>query len=117
MTKSINWGLLATGSIARTFAKALAHSRTGKLYAVGSRTPEKAEAFGEELGVANRYGSYEELLADKDVHAVYISTPHPSHAEWCVKAAEAKKHILVEKPITLNHAQAMAVIEAARVND
>ncbi len=117
MTSTLNWGILATGAIARTFAKGVAKSKYGKLAAVASRSQEKAQAFATELGVPRAYGSYEALLADADVQAVYIATPHPLHAEWAIKAAEAKKHILCEKPIGLNHAQAMAIVEAARAND
>src|SRR5581483_2703297 len=66
---------------------------------------------------ATVHGTYEELLANPEVDVVYISTPHPMHAEWAIKAAEAGKHVLCEKPLTLNHAEAVAVIDAARAND
>jgi predicted dehydrogenase/aryl-alcohol dehydrogenase-like predicted oxidoreductase len=74
---------------------------------------EKAEQFGNEFDIPRRHGSYEALLADPGVEAVYISTPHPQHAEWAIKAAEAGKHILVEKPIAVNQHDAIAMIEAA----
>ena len=117
MSKTLNWGIIGTGRIAHIFARGLAESQTGTLLAVGSRTQEAAHAFAETWNVQRRYASYEELLADKDVQVVYISTPHPLHAEWAIKAAEAGKHILCEKPIALNHAEAMAIIEAAQRND
>ncbi len=115
-SSQLSWGIIGTGGIARTFAQGLAKSRTGKLVAVGSRNAEGAEAFAAKHGGIRAHGSYEALLADPDVKAVYISTPHPFHAEWCIKAARAKKHILCEKPLTLNHAEAMVVAEAAREN-
>jgi len=117
MEKKLKWGILSTGAIARTFARGLAHSETGILIAVGSRSQENADSFAREFRIDRAYGSYQKLLADKDVEAVYIATPHPYHAEWAIKAAEAKKHILCEKPIGVNHAEAMAIIEAARAND
>lgn len=117
MATTLNWGIIGAGGIAKTFAKGLANSKTGKLLAVASRSQEKADKFGQELNVPRRYGSYEALLADKDVQAVYIATPHPMHAEWAIKAAEAGKHILCEKPIALNHAEAMTIVEAAVAND
>lgn len=117
MSKTINWGIIGTGRIAQIFAEGLASSKTGRLMAIGSRTQEGADAFGETWKLPRRYGSYEALLADNDVQAVYISTPHPWHAEWTIKAAEAGKHILCEKPLALNHAEAMAMVEAAERND
>jgi len=117
MSGKLAWGIIGTGAIAKTFARGLAPSTTGYLLAVGSRSQEKADAFADEFGVQRRYDSYEALLADPDVQAVYISTPHPMHAEWAVKAAQAGKHILCEKPVTLNYPDTMAVIEAARTND
>ena len=116
MTDKIRWGLLATGAIAKAFARGLKQSQTGDLVAVGSRSRDKAEAFGAEFGAPRRHGSYEALLADPGVEAVYISTPHPQHAEWAIKAAEAGKHVLVEKPIGLNQYQAQTMIEAAQAN-
>lgn len=117
MNQQLNWGILGTGNIARTFAKGLAGSKTGKLMAVGSRSGGKSTKFGDEFNVPHRHGSYDALLADSNVQAIYISTPHPFHAEWAVKAAEAGKHILCEKPLGINHAEAMAVVEAAQLND
>jgi predicted dehydrogenase len=111
---SLSWGILSTGRIAGIFAKQLSESRTGRLAAVGSRSWANADKFAAQHHVPRRHGSYEALLADPDVQAVYIATPHTLHAEWCIKAAAAGKHILCEKPLTLNHAEAMAVIEAAR---
>lgn len=117
MKSKLAWGILGTGRIAHAFAGHLPQSRTGRLVAVGSRTSEAATAFGKEFGLDRCHGSYEALLADPSVQAVYISTPHPFHAEWAIKAAEAGKHILCEKPLAMNHAEAMAVIEAARRHD
>ena len=113
MADKLRWGILGAGGIARNFAKGVAHSRTGRVVAVGSRSEQKAGKFGDELGIPRRHGSYEALLADPQVDAVYVATPHPMHAEWAIKAAEARKHVLCEKPIGLNHAEAMAIIEAA----
>lgn len=85
--------------------------------AVGSRTQANADAFGAKYGIPHCYGNYDAVLADPEVDAVYMSTPHPFHAEWAIKAAEAGKHILVEKPIGLNWHEAAAMIEAAREHD
>jgi len=118
MAKTLSWGILGCGGIARTFARGVAHSRTGRLAAVGSRAREKADKFADEFCPdARRHGSYEALLADAGVEAVYVATPHPMHAEWAVKAAEAGKHVLCEKPIGINHAEAMAIVEAALARD
>ena len=85
--------------------------------AVGSRTQAAAEAFGKEFGITRCHSSYEALLADSEVQAVYIATPHPGHAEWAIKAAEAGKHILCEKPLGLNYPEAMAIVDAAAEHD
>src|SRR5437773_937364 len=116
MSTKLKWGLLGTGAIARKFAKGLLESKTGALVAIGSRSEHSARKFAEDFPAAC-HGSYEALLADPNVEVVYISTPHPMHAEWAIKAAAAGKHILCEKPLTMNHAEALAVVEAARRHD
>ena len=113
----LRWGIIGTGKIAAAFARALNHTDTGDLVAVASRTEANAERFGETHGVGFRHASYEALVADPGVDAVYISTPHPMHAEWAIRCAEVGKHVLCEKPMTLNEADTMAVVEAARRND
>src|SRR5690349_3912469 len=114
----VAWGILGAGAIAQAFARGLAMSNTGTLAAVGSRSIEKADRLADEFAPsARRQGSYEALLADADVDAIYLCTPHPMHAAWAIQAAEAKKHILVEKPFALNFHEATAIIEAAIAND
>lgn len=114
MNQRLGWGILSTGRIAGIFATGVARSQLGRLVAVGSRTQASADRFAQEFGVPRAHGSYEALLADPEVQAVYIATPHPQHVEWAVKAAEAGKHILCEKPIGLNHAEAMVITTAAQ---
>lgn len=119
MSRVLRWGILGTGVIAHTFARALAGAKRGALAAVGSRSQESAETFGAEFGLASEscHASYENLLADAAVDAVYIATPHPLHAEWAMRAAASGKHVLCEKPLTLNHATAQEVVAAARRHD
>ncbi|ATY13938.1 gfo/Idh/MocA family oxidoreductase [Amycolatopsis sp. AA4] len=113
----LRWGLLATGTIAAEFAAGVEQSRHGVLAAVASRTAERARDFATRYEIPKAYGSYEALLADPDVDAVYIATPHAQHEEWAIRAAEAGKHVLCEKPLTLTAADAEKVIDAARRND
>ena len=110
----LRWGILGAGRIAGVFAQGLAASQSGRLVAVGSRARESAEKFAAAHGGVRAHGGYEALLADPEVEAVYVATPHPQHAEWVVKAAEAGKHILCEKPMGLNRAEAMVMVQAAR---
>ena len=116
MTNQVQWGILSTGAIARAFAAAVPKSATGQLAAVASRDKVSAAKFAKEFGIPRAYGSYEALLADDAIQAVYIATPHPFHVEWVIKAAAAGKHILCEKPFGINQAEVMAGIEAAREN-
>src|SRR5258708_4409121 len=116
MINKLRWGLLGTGWIARKFATGLRETDSGELVAIGGRSEESGRKFEEDFR-AHVHSSYEALLADPNVDVVYISTPHPWHAEWSIKAAAAGKHILCEKPLTMNHAEAVAVVEAARAHD
>ena len=112
MTRRLRWGILATGWISHRFTDDLL--RHGfRVEAVASRRPETAAAFAEEYGLGRSYGSYAELFADPDIDIIYIGTPHPLHAANAVAALDAGKHVLVEKPFTLNHAEAERVAEAA----
>jgi predicted dehydrogenase/aryl-alcohol dehydrogenase-like predicted oxidoreductase len=117
MADRLRWGIIGPGGIARAFAAQLPRSRTGRLVAVGSRDPERGAGFAAEFGAARSYGSYQEVLDDGEVDAVYLATPHPAHAEWVVRAAEAGKHVLCEKPLSVTWAHAMAAVEAARRHD
>jgi predicted dehydrogenase len=95
------WGILGPGRIARTFATDLRLVPGAELAAVGSRVLARATAFAGELGFAAAYGSYEELLADESVDAVYVASPHALHVAHVTAALQAGKHVLCEKPITL----------------
>ena len=111
---TVRWGILGTGAIAQTFAAGIAGSETGRLVAVGSRGAEAAERFAASWPGVHACEGYAGVLADPDVDVVYIALPHALHADWAVRAAEAGKHILCEKPLALNHAQAQSVVDAAR---
>ncbi len=114
MADVIRWGILGAGNIARKFVAGVEQTDTGRVVAVGSRSPERAEPFGEEFSLPARHGSYEELVADETVDAIYVATRHPSHAEAALLAIEAGKHVLIEKPFAVTADQAERVISAAR---
>ena len=113
----LNWGVLSAGGIAYVFCNGMRFTDTGQIIAVASNTQSRADKLVNDFDIPHQYSDYADLLADESVDAVYISTIHPFHAEWAIKAAEAKKHILVEKPIAMNYGEAAAMIEAARAND
>jgi predicted dehydrogenase len=108
----LKWGILGTGNIAKTLARAINASHSGKLLAVGSRSQESADTFGAEFNVERRYDRYEKLLADPDVQAIYISLPNHLHKEWAIKSAQAGKHVMCEKPLTVNLAEAEELFAA-----
>jgi predicted dehydrogenase len=115
MADKLNWGILATGNIARQFAGGLNRSKTGRLVATGSRTEESAKSFAEKHG-GKPYGSYEEVLSDPEVQAVYIALPHHMHFDWTIRCAQAGKAILCEKPFTLNAFEAKRALNEVRAN-
>lgn len=99
--KDIHWAVLGTGTIANEMARTL--ERNGRhFYAVGSRSPEKAAAFGEKYGIQKVYSDLNEMFSDPAVDVVYIATPHNTHFAYIKKALENGKHVLAEKAITLN---------------
>lgn len=112
MTAHLRWGILATGWIAEMMTNDL-HVLGSPVTAVGSRSAEKAAAFAGRFGIPRAHGSYEELVADPEVDVVYIGTPHPSHAGDAELALRAGKHVLVEKPFTLNAADSRRLVEFA----
>jgi predicted dehydrogenase/aryl-alcohol dehydrogenase-like predicted oxidoreductase len=110
---AVRWGILGPGTIAKTFAAALEHSNGAKLVAIASRDPKKP-GLAESFPGARILNGYQALLDDPEVEAIYIATPHSGHAEWAIKAAEAGKHVLCEKPIAVSAYEAEAMIQAAR---
>jgi predicted dehydrogenase len=111
--RPIRWGILGTGGIAAMFATDLSLLPDAELVAVGSRSQSTADAFGGRFGVRRCYPTYAELVADPDVDAVYVATPHPMHLADSLLAIEAGKAVLCEKPFTVNAAEARLVVDAA----
>ena len=111
----MRWGILSTGTIARNFAQTVSKMRDeAVVYAVASRTMDKANAFADEFGIEKRYDSYQALANDPDVDIVYVATPHSRHAEDMKLLIEAGKPILCEKSFTTNAAQAQEIYALAR---
>lgn len=101
MKNALGWGILATGWIAELFTQDLLTAGLN-VVAVGSRTQDKASDFAQRFSISRAYGSYQELVQDPDVDIIYIATPHPQHIDTALLALKAGKHVLVEKPFTLN---------------
>lgn len=112
--RPIRWGIIATGGIAHTFARDLDLLPDAEIVAVGSRSQAGADRFGDEFDVPHRHAGYEALVADPDVDAVYVATPHPGHHDAALLAIRAGKAVLVEKPFTMDAAEARELIDAAR---
>ena len=108
----LRWGILGTGWIADLFVRDL--QLTGrKVVAVGSRSQASASAFAARFNIPKALASYEALAADPDVDVIYVATPHPLHADNALLALEGGKHVLIEKPFTLNAAEARTVVDRA----
>jgi len=112
--KVLNWGLLSTARINNALITPLRASKRNQLLAVASRSQANADAYAKEKKISRAHGSYEALLADPEIDVIYNSLPNHLHAEWTIKAIEAGKHVLCEKPLTLNVEQVDAVQAAAR---
>jgi len=109
---TLGWGVIGAGGIARAFVRDCQGAGLN-VVAVGSRTQEAADRFASELNIASAHSSYQQLVDDPTVDIVYVATPHPMHLENALLAIEAGKHVLIEKPITLNAGQAQAIKDAA----
>ena len=114
MSDKIRWGLIGLGLISRKFANGLALVPDAEIYAVASRSQEKADAFGAEYGATKCYGSYEDLANDPDVDVAYIGTPNNYHLPHSLLCLNAGKHVLCEKPFAVNAQEAKVMIDCAR---
>ena len=111
---TLRWGVIGTGGIAASFVRDAAGLPDTRIVAVGSRSQASADRFGDEHGVPRRHPSYQSLVEDPEIDAVYVATPHPLHAQNALAAIAAGKHVLVEKAFTMDAAEAVSVVEAAR---
>ena len=112
--KVLNWGLLSTARINRALIPPLQVSKRNKLLAVGSRSQQTADAYAKDKKISRAYGSYGALLADPEIDVIYNPLPNHLHAEWSIKAVEAGKHVLCEKPLALSVDEVDAIQSAAR---
>src|SRR5690554_3956569 len=112
--QTLRWGVLSTANIGRTkVIPAIQTSKHGKVVAICSRNLASARAAADELGIERAYGSYEELLADPNIDAIYNPLPNHLHVPWTIKALEAGKHVLCEKPIGLDSNDLNQLLAAA----
>ena len=109
----VSWGVLGVANIGTTkVIPAMQRSNVSRVDAIASRSRQRAESAASQLGISRSYGSYEELLADPDIEAVYIPLPNHLHLEWARAAARAGKHVLCEKPLAMTSADARTMVEA-----
>ena len=113
MKTKVKWGVIGVAGIAtEKVIPAMQRGEWSEVVAIASRNVERAEQAAEQLGIGKAYGSYEELLADPDIEAIYNPLPNHLHVPWSIKAAEAGKHVLCEKPISLTVEEARSLLEA-----
>jgi len=117
MSQEFKWGILGTGGIALAFARDLTFLNNHLVAAVGSRTKEKAEEFAIEFPGCTAHGSYEKLVTNPEIDAIYVATPHPMHLTNTILALKAGKPVLCEKPFSINASQARAMVEASIENN
>jgi predicted dehydrogenase len=116
-TRKLRWGILGTAQIAlNRLVPAMRESQFNEAAAIASRDGAKAREIAEKLGIPAAYGSYDELFADETIDAVYVPLPNHLHKKWAIRAAEAGKHVLCEKPISLTEREAREIAEACERN-
>ena len=113
---SIRFGIVGTGNIAHRFAKAIQAVPEARLFAIASRSKEKAEAFAEEFHIPHAFGSYEEMAASSEIDAAYIAVPHGEHLRCTCLMLQHKKHVLCEKPMGVNQKEVQVMIDCAKQN-
>ncbi|CAN5680043.1 Gfo/Idh/MocA family oxidoreductase [soil metagenome] len=114
MAKRLKLGIIGTGNIAGQFCNGVSASPMISLTAVGSRSAESASAFAKKFGIATTYGSYDAMLADREIEAIYLSLPNSMHHEWAIKALRAGKHVLCEKPLAVTVSQGEEMFDVAK---
>ena len=115
--KKVQWGVMGTADIARgQTIPGMLQAEHCELYAIAGRKPEKAEEYRKTFGFRKAFGSYDEMLADPAVEAVYIPLPNDLHCEWTIRALKAKKHVLCEKPLAVSEAQVQEMFRTAEEN-
>ena len=115
--QSFNWGVIGPGNIANTFAKAIASSKKGKILAVASRSQQRAADFASTYQIEKVYADYGQMLADPQIDIIYIATPHNFHYQQAKMCLEAGKHVLVEKPCTVNAQQMQKLVALAQTKN
>jgi len=117
MSGKVRWGILSTANIGRRVIPAIHAARNSEVVAVGSRSLGAAEAFAAEQNIPRAYGSYEELLADSAIDAIYLPLPNSMHAEWSIRCAAAGLPTLCEKPFASDAAEAQSIVDAFARHD
>lgn len=112
--RPLRWGILGTARIAEKIVQAIARSPRGEVVAIASRDADRARQFADQHQIARSYGSYQALLDDAEIDAVYIPLPPSLHAEWTIRALEAGRHVLCEKPLARTVAEAERMVDASR---
>src|SRR5437763_779789 len=111
---TLRWGILGTGNIAKQFAAGVLRADRSRLIAVGSRSEDSARGFADQFHTPNVYGSYDAVLNDRDVDAVYLSLPNSMHHQWTIRSLNAGKHVLCEKPFAMNAAESEEMFDVAK---
>jgi len=112
--RQVKWGVLGCGNIAHQFAQSIAKVDSGIIYAVASNTSNKAKLFAEQYDINHYYTGYNDLVNNENIDAIYIATPHSFHHQHTTLCLEHHKHVLCEKPLTINANQATELISSAR---
>lgn len=116
-SKKLKWGILGTGRICNKVVPAIQNAPSSVAHAIASRTQEKAKEAAKKFNITHAMGSYESLIANKEIEVVYVPLPNAMHVEWVIKAAQAKKHILCEKPLGINFEEVQHALKAAKENN